>query len=48
MHAGNTKINHLFFIDDLKLYAKTENLLDSLTQSVRIFSSDIGMKFGIG
>ena len=34
-------------MDDLKLYAKTSNQLDSLIQTVRIFSSDIGMKFGI-
>ena len=40
-------INHLLFMDDLKLYAKTPNQLDSLIQTVRIFSNDIGMKFGI-
>ena len=34
-------------MDDLKLYAKTPNQLDSLIQTVRIFSNDIGMKFGI-
>ena len=42
------KINHLLFMDDLKLYAKNEKGLDSLVQTVRIFSKDIGMEFGIG
>ena len=46
-YAKKTKINHLFFMDDLKLYARSECQLDSLIQSVRILSNDIGMKFGI-
>ena len=41
------KINHLLFMDDLKLYAKNKKGLDSLVQTVRIFSDDIGMEFGI-
>ena len=41
------KINHLLFMDDLKLYAKNEKGLDSLVQRVRIFSDDIGMEFRI-
>ena len=41
------KINHLLFMDDLKLYAKSEKALDSLVQTVRVFSCDIGMEFGI-
>ena len=41
------KINHLLFMDDLKLYAKNEKELDTLVQTVRIFSEDIGMEFGI-
>ena len=47
IYAKNTKVNHLLFMDDLKLYARSECQLDSLIQSVRIFSNDIGMKFGI-
>ena len=38
------KINHM---DDLKLYAKNEKELDSLVQTVRVFSNDIGMQFGL-
>ena len=41
------KINHLLFMDDLKLYAKNKKGLDSLVQTVRIFNDDIGMEFGI-
>ena len=34
-------------MDDLKLHSKSEKALDSLIQTVRIFSEDIGMQFGI-
>ena len=40
-------INHLLFMNDLKLYSKSEKTLDFLIQTVRIFSEDIGMQFGI-
>ena len=40
--TGET-ISNIMFIDDLKLYLKSENALDSLIQAVRIFSEDIGM-----
>lgn len=45
--ASKEKINHLLFMDDLKLYSRKEERLDSLVQTVRIFSEDIGMEFGI-
>ena len=32
------KINHLLFMDDLKLYSRNEKRLDSLLQTVRVFS----------
>ena len=41
------KINHLLFMDDLKLYSRNEKELDSLVQTIHIFSKDIGMEFGI-
>ena len=41
------KINHLLFMDDLKLFAKTEDQIDSLVQTVYLCSVDIGMEFGI-
>ena len=34
-------------MDDLKLYAMNEKGVDSLIQTVRVFSEDIGMEFGI-
>ena len=42
-----SSINDLLFMDDLKLYAKDEKQLDSLANTVQIFSLDIGMEFGI-
>ena len=41
------KINHLLFMDDLKLYSRSERGLNSLVQAVRVFSEDIGMEFGM-
>lgn len=41
------KINHLFFMDDLKLFAKNDNEIDSLVCTVNLISQDIGMQFGV-
>ena len=41
------KINHLLFMDYLKLYSLSEKGLDSLVQIVRVFSEDMEMQFGI-
>ena len=41
------KLNHLLFMDDLKLFGKSEDQIDSLVQTVFIFSEDIGMEFGL-
>ena len=40
------KINHLLFINDVKLYSRSEKGLESLVQTVHVFSEDIGMEFG--
>ena len=40
-------INHLLYMDDIKLYAKSERDIDSLIHLTRIFSEDIGMTFGL-
>ena len=40
------RINHLLFMDDLKFFVKNEKEIDSLVQTVRIFSDDISMKVG--
>ena len=34
-------------MDNLKLYSRSEKGLDALVQTVRVFSEDIGMEFGI-
>ena len=41
------KSNHLLSIDDLKLFAKSKNQIDSLVQTVYLLSEDIVMQFGI-
>ena len=41
------KINHLISKDGLKLYIRSEKGLDSLVQTVHVFSEDVGMEFGI-
>ena len=45
--SNKEKINHLLFMDDLKLYAKNEKGLESLVQTVRIFSDDTDTEFSI-
>ena len=43
MDDKHRKINHLLFIDDLKLYGKNDRETESLLHTVRVFSKDIGM-----
>ena len=45
--GSKEKINDLLCVDDLKLYSRDEKGLDSLVQTIRVFSEDIGMEFGI-
>ena len=44
---GNVKTNHLLFMDGLKAFRKNGKEIDSLIKAVEVFSSDIGMEFGI-
>ena len=41
------KNNHLMYMDDIKQFAKSENELETLLQTERIYSDNIGMVFGI-
>ena len=41
--GGGEKINHLLFMDDLKLYGKTENEIKGLESTVEVFSQDRSM-----
>ena len=41
------KINSLVDIDDIKLFAKNEREMEILIQTIRIYSQDVGIDFGI-
>ena len=41
------KLNHLLFMNDLKIFAKSKREINGLVSTVKILSSDIEMKFGI-
>ena len=45
--GSKEKINHLLLMYDLKLYSRNEKRLDSLVQTIHVFSEDIGMEFGL-
>ena len=47
LSRSQEKINHLMYIDDIKLFAKIEKVLKTLIHRVRKYSQDIGMEFGI-
>ena len=47
LYKSQEKINHLMYMDDIKLFAKKEKQLETLIQAVRIHNDDIGMEFGI-
>ena len=40
-------INHLLFMDDLKLYASNDKQLETLVNTVKNYSDDIKMEFGM-
>jgi hypothetical protein len=42
-----SKLNHLLYMDDIKLYASKKNHILSLLTITENFSNDIGMSFGI-
>ena len=41
------KISYLLLVDDLKLFGKSDDQIDSLVQTVFIFSENIGMEIGL-
>ncbi|KXJ09461.1 Retrovirus-related Pol polyprotein from type-1 retrotransposable element R2 [Exaiptasia diaphana] len=45
--SGQQMMNHLLFMDDLKLYGRSEEELEKLVDVVHVFSRDIGMEFGL-
>jgi hypothetical protein len=46
-HITKTKISHLLYMDDLKLIAKSVEELQKQVQTVKTFSDDIHMEFGL-
>ena len=46
LSESKEKMNHLLFMDDLKLYSQSEKELYSAVQTVCVFSEVIGMEFG--
>ena len=47
LSRSQEKINHLMYMDDIKLFAKYGKELETLIHTVKIYSQDIGMEFGI-
>ena len=45
--AKRQLISHLLYMDDLKLYGRNSDQSDGLLHTVRTFSDDIQMKFGL-
>ena len=45
--AEKKKVNHLLFMDDLKIYAESNEKLAQLVEVVSEFSRDINMEFGL-
>ena len=45
--GGGEKFSHLLFMEDLKLYGKSENEMKGLVSTVEVFSQDMGMELGI-
>ncbi|KAI5737559.1 hypothetical protein M8J76_014690 [Diaphorina citri] len=45
--SDDSRITHLFYMDDLKVYAQNENQLQSQLEIISNVSSDIGMSLGL-
>ena len=47
LSKSQEKINHLMYMEDIKLFVKNEKELETLIQTVRIYYQDVRMEFGI-
>ena len=47
LEKNEEKVNHLFFMDDLKLYGKNDKEVNSLMKTACQCSEDMKMEFGI-
>ena len=41
------KISYFMYMDDIQIFAKKKKELETLIQTIRIYSQDIGMGFGL-
>jgi hypothetical protein len=47
MEKGEGMISHLLYMDDIKLYSKTEEGMKSMVNTLKMISEDFGMEFGL-
>ena len=47
LEKDGDKINHLMFMDDIKLFGSNKRDVDTLVQTVRVITEDMRMEFGI-
>ena len=47
LNKSQEKINHLMYMDDIKLFSKNEKELETQIHAVRVYSQDIGMELSI-
>ena len=47
LRKSHEKIDHLIYMDNIKLFAKNTKELETLIHAVRIYNQDIGMEFGL-
>ena len=48
LSKSQEKIIHVMNMDDIKLFTKNEKELETLIQTLRMYSQDIGMEFSMG
>ena len=47
LNRSQENINHLMYMNDIKLFAKNEKQQETLIHAVKIYSQNIGREFGI-
>ena len=47
IRRSQEKVNHLMYMDDIELFPNNKKELETLIHTIRIYSQDIGMEFGI-
>ena len=46
LNKSQEKIKHLMYMDDIKVFDKNKKEMETLTQTISIYSQNIGMEFG--